>query len=267
MDSTNSPDFWAGRRNELERLGEAFGERQSLLIWGPRDSGKTALVERFLDSLPKNRASRCFLISADKSVRDLLRETVSRLYEAGDPLIRAKFAGESGSSKFFPAWVKKQTSARLRGLLFRAVSETPYWLFWDDSPMLGRAHSRILKELLGVRKTPVYLIARGMKKKEIGEGWHHYWHVGLRLHIGPLRRSEAEELLDQCIRVQGLARLAGPEFREQILEFSGLLPGAISKMAAIAAQPGYQFGDRVKTKLVYVDYLRQSRKNERKKET
>jgi hypothetical protein len=257
MNAINCFDVWVGRRDELERLGEAVRKRQSLLIWGQCDSGKTALVSRFLASLTKERAGRCLCISMDGRVHDILREHVSRLYDARDPFVRGKFAAESTTSRSFSTWVKKQTSVRLRGLLYRAANETPYWLFWDDSPVLGWAHTRILKELIGVRRTPVYLIAQGMKEKDIGEGWHHYWHNGLRLGVGSLRTSEAKELLDECIRCRGLSRFARTSFREQILELSGLLPGAIVKMTAMAAQSRYQFGDQIKTKLIYVDYLAQ----------
>ncbi len=236
-------------------------KRQGLLIWGPCDSGKTAIVSRFIASLPRERANRCLCFSIGGSVHDILRGHVSLLYDARDALIRSKFAAESTTTRSFAAWVKKQTSVRLRGLLYRATIETPYWLFWDDSPKLGHVLARVLKELTGIRKTPVYLIGRGMSKKDIGEGWHHYWHDGMRLGVEPLRALEAEELLDQCIEYHGLSNLAQTDFREQILKRSGFLPGAIAKMTAMAAQAKYRFGNQVKTELVYVDYVTQRGRN------
>jgi len=251
-----SPELWVGRSRELERLTDAIRRRRSLLVWGPPDSGKTALVERCIAMLPRARSTRCLRFHVNSCLQQLLQEHLIQLGEAGDPLIRGKFAGEASRSRSFETWVRKQKSIRLRGLLYRATRENSYWLFWDDSPILGHAHSRVLDELVSMNKTPVYLTAEGFKEKHIGEGWHHYWHDGLRLELGPLRMPEGEELLERCIEWHRLSRFDLTDFRQEILELSGLLPGAIRKMAELAGQPGYQYGDRIKTRLVSVEYLR-----------
>jgi hypothetical protein len=44
-------------------------------------------------------------------------------------------------------------------------------------------------------------------------------------------------------------------FREDILDFSAMLPGAIVRMCEAAGDSHYHFEGRIKTKLLHVDYL------------
>ena len=48
------------------------------------------------------------------------------------------------------------------------------------------------------------------------------------------------------------------DFRDDILRLSGHLPGSIVRMCELAADSRYHYGDRIKIKLVHVDYLMQS---------
>jgi hypothetical protein len=76
-----------------------------------------------------------------------------------------------------------------------------------------------------------------------------------------LHEKHARELLEFCIRDFGLNLLDLEDFRKEVLRLSGLLPGAISKMSRLATDSRYRFGDRIKIKLVHVDYLLQSNKS------
>jgi AAA ATPase domain len=245
-----------GRRQELARLAEAIRRRESLLIWGPRDSGKTAIVARAIASLPEKISRQCLRVCVRGSLRDLLRDHVVELYRLGDPLVRSRFAADArGARSSIRAWARRQPSVRLRGLLVRAARDARYWIFWDDVPALGHAHLRLAKNLIWAHKTPVYFLARGCGESEIGLGARLYWHDGLRLYLGPLPLPEAKRLLEQSMERSNLAAFDLAGFREEILDSSGLLPGAIVRMAALAAQPQYQCDGQIKTKLVRVDYL------------
>jgi hypothetical protein len=85
-----------------------------------------------------------------------------------------------------------------------------------------------------------------------------YWNDALRIHVAPLHERAAKELLEICIRMFRLDSVDLEGFRENILRVSGLLPGAIVKMCELAADSRYHYGDRIKFKLVHVDYLMQS---------
>ena len=118
--------------------------------------------------------------------------------------------------------------------------------------------ARLMKEIMYRCETPVYLIARGMSQQEIGYAWSLYWNDSLRLHLGALHEKHARELLELCIRDFGLNSLDLEDFREEVLRLSGLLPGSILKMSRLATDSRYHYGDRIKIKLVHVDYLMQS---------
>jgi hypothetical protein len=120
--------------------------------------------------------------------------------------------------------------------------------------------ARLMKEIMYRCETPVYLIARGMSPTEIGYAWSLYWNDSLRLHLDPLHEKDARELLESCIKDFGLNSLDLEDFREEFLRLSGRLPGSILKMSKLAADSRYHFGDRIKIKLVHVDYLMQSNK-------
>jgi AAA ATPase domain len=251
---TQSSPF-LGRKQELARLAEAIRRRESLLIWGPRDSGKTAMVAEAVARLPGKIARRCIRVCVRGSLQNLLQDHVVQLYELGDPLVRARFAAEARASRSIHAWVRKQRSVGLRGLLYRAARDVQYWIFWDDVPALGHAHLRVAKNLIWALKTPVYFLARGRSETAIGLGVRLYWHDGLRLPLGPLPLPEAKRLLEQSIDRWNLATLDLAGFREEVLRSSGLLPGAIVRMTALAARPRYQRDGQIKTKLIRVDYL------------
>jgi hypothetical protein len=107
-------------------------------------------------------------------------------------------------------------------------------------------------------KTPVYLTGRGYSQAEIGYAWSLYWTDQYRIQLEPLTETPARKLLELCIRNFGLTSLDLAGFRDEILQISERLPGSIVKMCELAADARYHYGDRVKLKLVHVDYLMQS---------
>lgn len=244
-----------GRDGELERLRAAIRQRESLLVWGPRDSGKSALVARAISALPESVGRRCLYASASGPPQEILSALLQGFAEADDPLLRAKLRAEAGRGESIAQWLKQQSSLRMRGLVYRAAGEGEYWIFLDDLLPMTYMLTRIVKELISMRKTPVYALARGWTYNEIGHGVQLYWNDHLRLHVGALPLPAAKELLEACILQSGLSRMDLDGFREDILEFSGLLPGAIVKMCAAAADSHYHYEDRIKTTLLHVDYL------------
>jgi len=75
------------------------------------------------------------------------------------------------------------------------------------------------------------------------------------LVLTPLSRKVACELLDYCINYYGLLKMDLKRFRAEVLRWSRQIPGAIAEMCKLAAEPRYQFGTEIKTKLLYIDYL------------
>jgi len=245
--------IFVGRQTELSKLEQAIRKRESLLVWGVPDSGKSALVSKAISQLPDRTARRCICASGNGSPQDILRNIAEGLAE--DPLFRSKFKADTGFGASFSAWVKHQTSLRLRGLLYRASGAGEYWIFLEDLTPMTHILVRIVKELMWNQKTPIYAIAPGWTYNELGLAAQLYWNDRQRLHIGALSATAAKELLEWAIRHYGLSRLDLEGFREDILEFSGMLPGAIVRMCAAATDSHYHFQGRIKTKLLHVDYL------------
>jgi hypothetical protein len=151
--------------------------------------------------------------------------------------------------------VNEQSSLRLRGLLYRAAGAGEYWIFLEDLAPMSHLLTRIVKELMWNQKTPVYAIGPGWTYTELGHGAQLYWNDRQRLHVGAMPPAAAKELLEFAIRQFGLSRFDLEGFREDILHFSAMLPGAIVRMCAAAADGQYHFDGRIKTKLLHVDYL------------
>jgi hypothetical protein len=122
-------------------------------------------------------------------------------------------------------------------------------------PPLTHAVAKVVKELVQMRNTPVFLLARGLSEPEIGRVADLYWCARQRMSLGPLPERAARDLLEWCIRRFGLAGLNLEGFREEVVRLSGRNPGTLIKMCALAAKPDYQYGLRVKTKLVHIDSL------------
>jgi hypothetical protein len=188
------------------------------------------------------------------TLHGLLCDLASKLFEAGDPFLRQKM-GADGDKQEAGRWLRKQTSLRLRGILFSALRKGRYWIILDHAPPFTHPVARLVKEFIWRCETPVYVLARGCEQEQIGYGWSLYWTDKLRIALGALPVSAARKLLGNCIEHFGLSAVDSHEFRETLLRFSGLLPGAIVKMCALAAETRYRFGRQVKMELVHVDYL------------
>ena len=244
------------RKREASRLENAILKRQSLMICGPAGIGKTALVSKVIASLPAALAGRCLEIRGTKDLRDLLRELIRRLYETEDANLRRQLRSERVSALSFPAWLKRRSTSHLKGTLYRTLEHGDYRVFLDHFPPMSKAVAKFVKELFWMRNTPVYLLVRGEVEQHLSAlHTFFYWGDRERLALQPLPAQAAAELLETCIEWFGLSRLHLADFREEALERSKRVPGAIVKMCALAADPRYQYGLRIKTKSVYIDYL------------
>jgi|SRR5579875_281911 len=244
-----------GREVELRQLRMAIQKRSSRLIWGPQDSGKTALIQRAIADLPEPIRKRCICWSGAVTGRELTSHFVRGLYEAGDSLVRKKVHADGASAATLSRWLQSQSLIRLRGILLAAAEKGEFWFFVDQLPPPNHAIVKLMKELINRCKTPVYLAGAGCTAAEIGSAWSLFWTEEYRIRLGQLPENTARELLEICIRRFGLNALDLEGFREEILRLSGRLPGAIVKMCRLAADARYHYSDQIKTKVLHVDYL------------
>lgn len=250
-----------GRKEELRELRVAIQKGESRLVWGPMDGGKTSLIKKVIFELPDAERRNCVYWTGPAGGRQLLSHFVGRLYELGDSFVRKKVHADGANETLLNRWLHKQTSLRLRGILFTASTQGVYRFFVDHFPPLTHHMARLMKDFMYRCKTPIYLAARGYSRGEIGYAWTLYWHDGLRVHLGPLSERGARELLESCIGRFGLDSLDLGDFRKDLLRLSGHVPGSIVKMCELAADSRYHYGDQIKIMLVHVDYLMQSNRS------
>jgi hypothetical protein len=249
-----------GRDTEMRQLRAALRNRQSQLIWGPVDAGKTFLVANVLAGLPADERRKCICCAGPGSRRRLVEHLIRELFLAGDPFVRGKVRQDGCREATLSRWIGEQSSLRLRGMLFTAAEKGDYRFFLDHLPSVSPALAHFLKEIMYRTNTPVYLTGHGCSQTELGHAWSLYWTDEYRIRLGPISEAAARELMDISERRFGLRALDPDGFREDLLRLSGHLPGSIVKMCELAADPRYHYGDQVKLKLLHVDYLLQARR-------
>jgi hypothetical protein len=249
------PSPLVGRESESRMLRKAIDDRRSLLVWGPAGVGKTALVLSVLEELPLAAGRSVIYLSGVGALRPLLRALLRRLYELEDPTLRRQLHSEGIRAGTFEAWLRSLGTSRLKGALYRSAENGQYWIFLDHMPPLTHAVAKVVKELVRMRDTPVYLLARGQGEAVVGHVADLYWSDPQRLRLGPLPEKAARELLECCIRRFGLGRFNLEGVREELLRLSGHVAGALVKMCALATERRYHYGTQIKTKLVHIDSL------------
>lgn len=250
------PDIpFVDRESEALLLHDAILKRESLLLSGPAGIGKTALILKVLSELPSAMAPYCFYLSGVEGVQPLLGWLLQRLYELDDAALRRQLHGEGIRENTFKGWLKHQPTGRLKGAVYRSMENGNYWVFLDHLPPLTHAEAKIVRELVWMRRTPVFLLARGPTERDIGHVSNIYWGSRQQVSLDPLPEEAGRELLECCIRKFTLGNLELEDFRKEVLRLSGLLPGTIIRMCHLAQAPKYRFGSRVKTKLIHIDCL------------
>lgn len=255
----HSPEIFIDRQAEIARLQAAIRKRESLLILGPAGIGKTALVLRVLRELPIDLRQSFLYFSNIGGLRDLLCGAVQKLFEAKDPSLRAQLRAEGVPASAFKGWVDIQSSSRLKGSLYRAVENGRYSIFLDHIPAYSEAVARVVEELVRMRDTPVHRLTREVTQHESGRLTKVYWNDQQWLTLAPLSMKVSQKLMDVCTEHYGISKMDLGDFRPEILRLSGGIPGAIVKMCELASRPRYQFGTKIKSKLVHIDYLMRGR--------
>jgi len=248
------PPFF-DRTAALSRLRTSIARRESLLISGPAGIGKTALMAKLCSELPIDVARATIFLSGVEGLRPFLHSLLRKLYDAGDATLHRQLRREGFREGELQSWLKSLSASRLRGALYRSMENGQYWIVHDHVPPLTRRVADVAKELVRMHSTPVLLLARGLGHAHVGHVADLYWADEHRLSLGPLPKPAAGALLESCIRRFALERFELQEFRNEVLRLSGLVPGSLIKMCALAAQPRYQYGSQIKTKLIHIDSL------------
>lgn len=243
------------RETERRRLHQAIRNRESLLICGPAGVGKTTLISAVLAEESEGIAGSAIWVDGPHGLQPFLRALLSKLHEAEDKTLRRQLRAERVGEGVFKGWLNSAPTSKLKGSIYRSMRMASYWVFLDHLPPLTRAMASVVRELVWMLNTPVYLTARGSGPGEVGHAMNIYSGEQQQLVLEPLRRAAACELLEACIQRFHLTRLDLDGFREAVLSFSGYNPGVLVGMCKLAAEPRYHYGARIKTRMIHIDYL------------
>jgi hypothetical protein len=208
-----------------------------------------------LNELPSPLVRSAIYLTGIEGLQHLLQSLVARVYEIGNLTLRRQMRAEGARRDTFKAWLKSLPTSRLKGALYRSAQEGRFWIVLDHAPPLTHAAAKVVKELVQMRNTPVFLLVRDRNESAIGQVSDLYWSDRQRLTLGPLPEKAARQLLEWCIVRFRLARLDLTGFRDEVLNLSGGNPGALIKMCELAGEPRYHYGAQIKTKLIHIDSL------------
>lgn len=244
-----------GRNEEAARLRDTILLRQPLLIAGPAGIGKTALLSHVLPGLPRQVRNRTLHLDGIEGLQPLLRGLLRELERVGDATLRARLGTGGIRSRTFEDWLGRQSTSRLKGAVYQAMGQGGYAVLLDHVPSLTHGVAKVVRELVWMQDTPVYLAVRDQRERTMGDLANVYWGTPQRLALGALPDAAALELLERSVVRLGLGKMDLGNFRQEILKLAAGNPGAIVNMCRLAADSKYHYGSRIKTKLVYIDHL------------
>lgn len=234
-----------GFREEKRRVREAFLAGESLVILGPRGAGKTRILRSALTDT--GRPAVYF------TPPPVPHEFLARLSVALAQRQHPGFVRDLPDAQSRAKWLAKQTSVRLRGLLWSAFEAEPVPLILDGVAAAGPGLYRFVERLYF---TPgVTIIAAARDRRRLGTLERLFWDPRHVVQLGPLRPSEALALFASAVTHFQLDALDLDDFRERVLASAHGNPGQIVEMCRRAAEPCYQSGRHIKFAPLRIDTM------------
>lgn len=226
------------RRSEYDRIvNTVVTNRQNLLIYGERHSGKTRLLRQFASAEP-----RAAYISLASSVRDVLLNLLRST--AGD-----------GNAKSTTSAPKTSSVIALQGLLDERLAREGWILVLDhvDSPSANV--SKLIKTLHDYGRTPILFAARSPHMEDIGNFRSLCYERSSRLELKPWPPALALEFARREANSLHLSAANLEEALRGIAELSAGYPGTIADMLRMAAKGKYSRDGTIKFRTLYLDYI------------
>jgi hypothetical protein len=234
-----------GMTREVQRLSAVLHRKnESLLIVGPMGCGKTRLISEAL-----RIHGNSLYIAWQPTLHGLLVAIARVLIAAGN----RSFLDRAMPGPDKEAWLSKQSSIHLKGLLWSALEHAPVVLILDGVAGAGFPTYRFLQRIY---HTPgMTVIAAARDAVAMGALSRLFWDPRHVLNVPALNDRDAAQLFNVAADHFRLRDLDLEEFREKVLENAGGNPGLIIEMCRLATQPQYLAGRYVKFGPLCIDSL------------
>ena len=232
-----------GLENEYSAVRLALRNRTSVLLLGSAGSGKTKLIQTLLS----RTGEPALYLGRTPVLHELLVELARATCAAGRPPLPVP-RGSDGVR-----WIARQTSVRLKGMLWDAFATLPVPVVLDH---IQDASSRSYRFLQRLYHTPgMSIIAVARRPYDLGELHRLFWDPRQTVHIKPLAERNALRLFDEAVHWFGSECANLADFRESVLRNAHGNPGRIVEMCRLAAESRYRREGRVLISTVHLDSI------------
>jgi len=233
-----------GMVKEHARLDAALSKGESVLLVGPAGSGKTRLLREAAAIRPG-----VLYIAWQPTLHGVLTAITRSMIAFGHPVLRRR--ARAGPDP--EAWLAKQTSVHLKGLLWNAIEEAPLPMILDGVSGAGFPTYRFLQRIYHSRGMALFAASRDFAS--LGALGRLFWNPARIVTVFPLNGRDAAQLFEAAADHFGLRNLDLDDFREKVLENASGNPGQIIEMCRMAMQPQYLSGRYVKFAPLRIDAM------------
>jgi AAA domain len=225
------------RVEEFGRVQDQARRRKSMLIFGPEGVGKTRLLEGFV----KTQALALY-VNQTGSPRDLMLALVESLRNSGKRELR------------LPADPKTLSTSSIKGMVQRALDQSPFLLVLDHLAGPSRVVIGMIKEMNYYGRTPVFFAARTPHMEDIGTLQPMCADRSEQVELKNLPAGVALEFAQREAERTGLRASNLDHALHSLVEWSGGNPGSILSMLKMAQWPRYRVDDQIKAHVLYLDF-------------
>jgi energy-coupling factor transporter ATP-binding protein EcfA2 len=223
---------------EQNRIETALRNGESLLVLGPRGSGKTHLLRECPLAVPGTA-----FVQYTANLHLLLQALAGALVNAGYTRIPRSVASRS-----------KPTSVHLRGVLWSALEKQPARIVLDGIDSASFPVLRFFQRIYFV--SGMSIVASARDAFGLGALARLFWDPRKTLQLRPLNDAASADLFEQAVRAYGVHAANLDEFRSRVLESAAGNGGQIVEMCRLASRPEYlTAAGRIKFELVRIDCL------------